>query len=110
MNMKNGIRASWAGSCALLATLSLSALGTPARQSQIATVLDTEQADDVLDVLERRARGVALTQGAWQQVFSSEGYRRLMEREHAMGREFSDSLFRAFGESDTVAIWDRRAS
>ena len=39
----------------------------------------------------------------WQRLFATQGYRRLQERESALGRAFTDSSFQAFLLQDTLA-------
>ncbi|HEX9164413.1 MAG TPA: DUF5700 domain-containing putative Zn-dependent protease [Gemmatimonadales bacterium] len=62
--------------------------------------LDTVQAAAVLALVEGRP---AAAPGAWQALFTSEGYRRLQTREAAMRRAFTDSSFAAFVRSDGLA-------
>ncbi len=56
----------------------------------------TDEADAVLAILEERAGGRAPTESDWQRLFSSEGYRRLKEREASLQRGFEDTSFKEF--------------
>jgi hypothetical protein len=62
----------------------------------------TDEAEAVLAILEG---GVPPAPGtaAWSRLVQSEGYRRLKARETDMGRPFTDSTFRAFVASDSLA-------
>jgi hypothetical protein len=59
-----------------------------------------DQADAALAILQRSG---APTQADWDRLTRSEGYHRLLRREAAMGRPLTDSAFRAFLLSDTMA-------
>jgi hypothetical protein len=56
----------------------------------------TDEAEAVLAILEERAAGRAPADADWQQLFASEGYRRLKQREASLGRAFEDASFREF--------------
>jgi hypothetical protein len=56
----------------------------------------TDEAEAVLAILEKRAAGRAPAEAQWQRLFSSEGYRRLKQREASLQRPFEDSTFRDF--------------
>jgi hypothetical protein len=64
--------------------------------------LVTDEAEAALAILDLRAAGKPIPGAAWHRLFRTEGYRRLRAREHAMGREFEDSAFRAFLTSDSL--------
>jgi len=64
--------------------------------------LDAGEADAALTILDKRASGAAITATDWDRLFATQGYRRLKEREEAMGRAFTDSAFREFLLSDTL--------
>lgn len=68
----------------------------------------TDEADAVLAILDARAAGRAVSDAAWQRVFTSEGYVRLKKRELSMGRAFDDDTFRAFAMSPELL--ERRAT
>jgi hypothetical protein len=59
-----------------------------------------DQADAALAILQRSG---APTEADWDALTRSEGYRRLLRREAAMGRPLTDSAFRSFLLSDTMA-------
>lgn len=69
---------------------------------QDGVTLETDALDATVALLEARADGRSRNDALWDALWQSRGYRRVMEREHAMGRPFSDSLFRAFLLSDTL--------
>jgi hypothetical protein len=80
--------------------------------------LDTSEAEAVLAVLDRLRARHLVEEGTWAQVFSSEPYRRLKQRETHMQRAFTDSAFRRFVASPallaradslrrTLAAWSR---
>lgn len=74
--------------------------------------LDTAEAAAVLAILEAKRADGAVTEGVWQHLFSTEGYRRLQAREAALNRAFTDSSFAGFVRSDTLgrrAVELRRA-
>jgi len=72
---------------------------TPAR---INLQIVTDEADAVLRILEKREISGEITEADWQNVFSSEGYRRLKKRELAMSRPFEDADFKTFVLSDEL--------
>ena len=76
------------------------ALAAPTSRPDLTIV--TDQAEAALAILELRAAGEPVPEGAWRRLFESDGYRRLKAREAAMGRAFEDSSFRAFLRSDTL--------
>jgi hypothetical protein len=63
----------------------------------------TDEAEAVLAVLAKRRAGRPITEEDWRRVFSSEGYTRLKQREHAMRRTFEDEDFRAFVLSEELS-------
>lgn len=68
---------------------------------QVRVVYD--EADAAEAILQKRVAGAQPDSADWARLFASEGYQRLKEREHAMGRmAFTDSAFRAFLLSDTL--------
>jgi hypothetical protein len=70
-------------------------------QPDVAIVRDALDAS--LAILERRAAGLEIPAAVWDSLFSTEGYTRLKERELAFRRPFTDSAFREFLLSDTLA-------
>ena len=65
---------------------------------EVRLVLD--QAEAVIDLLERRRRGDDLTDPDWRSLTASEGYRRLKRRQESFGATGFDDDFRAFIRSD----------
>lgn len=65
--------------------------------------LETEEADAVLSILDKKKNNRQITDADWQQLFSSEGYVRLKKREAAMNRSFEDSAFKNFILSEELA-------
>jgi len=80
--------------CLGLAFLSASALAQPPAGVQVTVV--TDEAEAVLAIADKAARGVVPDSTDWTHLFTSEGYVRLKERELGMGRSFTDSAFRMF--------------
>lgn len=77
--------------CALLAVLLIGA-GAPAPELRF----DVAEAEAVLALLDDQAAGRGIPAAGWERLRASAGYRRLRERETAMGRAFTDEDFRAF--------------
>jgi len=63
----------------------------------------TDEADAVLSILAKRAKQEVVTEGDWQRLFASEGYRRLAKRETEIGAPFTDADFKTFVLSDALA-------
>lgn len=61
-----------------------------------------DEAEAVLTILACRKAGKKLSEKEWQSLFTSEGFKRLQQREHSMGMPFSDDDFRAFVLSDDL--------
>ena len=74
-----------------------------ASPSRVNVRLVTDEADAVLALLARRNANQPITESDWQKIFSSEGYVRLKQREHAMKRSFEDTDFKTFALSDQLA-------
>ena len=70
---------------------------------RVAVRFVADEAEAVLAILDRRAAHEAVRDEDWQRLFHSEGYVRLARREASMHRAFSDSSFRAFVLSDSIA-------
>lgn len=90
-----------------LATLVLLPLLHPpaplaAETPQLAVQRVTDEAEAVLSLLDQRARGETLTDQDWQTLTSTEGYRRLKERDESYGVERFDGTFREFLLSDEL--------
>ncbi len=67
-----------------------------------AVLVVADEAEAVLRILDKRARGETIPDEDWQKVFASEGYRRLKKRELSLSRPFEDADFRAFALSDEL--------
>jgi hypothetical protein len=63
----------------------------------------TDEAEAVLAILAKKQANQPLTDADWQQLFSTEGYVRLKQRETGMQRPFDDAEFKDFVLSDTLA-------
>lgn len=89
---------------AVFAAVALGALAAlPARAQTAAPAADplqvtvvTDQAEAVLDIAEKAARGERVSDEDWRRLFSSEGYVRLKARQTAMKRAMDDNAFRDF--------------
>ncbi len=90
------------------------AKNVPAQRIDLQIV--TDEAEAVLQILEKLENSREVTESDWQKVFSSEGYTRLKKRELAMSRPFEDADFKTFVRSkelglrrkilaDTLAAW-----
>lgn len=68
----------------------------------------TDEAVAVLQILEKKEAGKQITEADWQNIFSSEGYVRLKQREHSLQRPFEDDDFKKFVLSDSL-VKNRKA-
>jgi hypothetical protein len=64
--------------------------------SRLRVPMVSDEADAVLAILEIRSAGGTPVDSDWQRLFTSEGYRRLKEREASLQRGFEDASFREF--------------
>jgi len=86
----------------VLAVLALGAWShAPARgdadaPAVVAVHVDAAEAEQALDLVELAGRGEAIPGNLWQDLFETDGYRRLKVREASMQRDFTDEEFRAF--------------
>jgi regulatory protein YycI of two-component signal transduction system YycFG len=67
-----------------------------AATDRIQLTLNTDEAEAVLAILDKRASGAAVTEADWQRIFTTEPYLRLKKREAQMHRDFTDDDFRKF--------------
>jgi Putative zinc dependent peptidase (DUF5700) len=74
-----------------------------ASPNRIKLQFNTDEAEAVLAILDRRAAGTVVTDSAWQRLFATEPYIRLKRREAAMGRDFTDDDFKSFVLSPELA-------
>jgi hypothetical protein len=93
------------GALALLGTLALPCLAQPGRspRGRVQVLFDTTQASYALSFIETRKDSATWTADDWKELFGTDGYKRLKQREEGMQRPFTDSSFRAFILSDTLA-------
>ncbi|HZT41229.1 MAG TPA: DUF5700 domain-containing putative Zn-dependent protease [Chthonomonadaceae bacterium] len=71
-------------------------------KEQVHVRMDTGEAQAVLAILAKRKAHQTVENADWQRLFASEGYKRLKNREQAMGRPFTDAEFEAFVLSDSL--------
>lgn len=71
--------------------------------SRIELALNTDEAEAVLAILDKRNAGAAIADADWQRLFATEPYVRLKKRESAMHRDFTDDDFKAFVLSAELA-------
>jgi len=87
----------------LLAAFFLCSCATQQRTAAAISVsFETDEAVAVLKILDKRANREPITPGDWADLFKTEGYVRLKEREHAMGRKFEEDIFRDCVMSDEL--------
>jgi hypothetical protein len=65
--------------------------------------LNTDEADAVLAILQKRAAGATVTDADWEHLFATEPYVRLKKREAGMHRDFTDDDFKKFVLSADLA-------
>jgi Putative zinc dependent peptidase (DUF5700) len=89
--------------CRILSSLQgqNSAPGTPSTQIQLK--LNTDEAEALLAILDKRAAGEGVVDADWQRLFATEPYTRLKKREAAMHRDFTDDDFKKFVLSPELA-------
>lgn len=69
---------------------------TPSRaRGRVEIALDTSEADAVLRLVALRRAGKSIAERQWQELFATEPYRRLKQREAKIGEQFGDAR-RAF--------------
>jgi hypothetical protein len=71
--------------------------------NRIQLQLNTDEAEAVLAILDKKAAGAAVTDGDWQHLFATEPYIRLKKREAGMHRDFTDDDFKKFVLSPELA-------
>ena len=57
-------------------------------QEQVSVRLVTDEAEAVLTILAKKKANEAISEADWQQLFATEGYVRLKQRETSMQRSF----------------------
>lgn len=81
----------------------LYAQNAPSASPRIQLQFNTDEAEAVLAILEKRAAGSPVAAADWQRLFSAEPYIRLKKREAAMHRDFTDDDFKNFVLSPELA-------
>jgi hypothetical protein len=71
--------------------------------NRIQLQLNTDEAEAVLAILDKRAGGTAVADSDWQHLFATEPYLRLKKREAGMRRDFTDDDFKKFVLSPDLA-------
>ena len=72
-------------------------------QEQVNVRLVTDEAEAVLNILAKKKANEAISEADWQQLFATEGYVRLKQRETSMQRSFEDADFKTFVLSEQLA-------
>lgn len=80
----------------LSATLSSLGAQSPTANSRIQLTLNTDEAEAVLVILDKRAAATPVADADWQRLFATEPYIRLKKREASMHRDFTDDDFKKF--------------
>lgn len=73
-----------------------------ANTDRIDLKFDTSEADAVLAILDKSARGQPVDDAEWKRLFTSEPYLRLKKREASFRRDFTDDDFKKFVLSDRL--------
>jgi hypothetical protein len=94
-------RFAWSRRPSLVLLLCL-ACRTRAPEPRLRVPMVTDEARAVLALLARRARGEEPATADWEALFTSDGYRRLQQRERSLDRPFDDSTFRSFVRADSL--------
>ncbi len=72
-------------------------------QDRVQLQINASEAELALAIVEKHAKGMAISDAEWQKLLESEPYVRLKKRETAMRRPFTDDEFKAFLLSADVA-------
>ena len=72
-------------------------------QERLNVRLVTDEAEAVLTILAKKKANERISDADWQQLFATEGYVRLKQRETSMQRSFEDADFKTFVLSDQLA-------
>jgi hypothetical protein len=86
----------------LVLALPLAAFGK-VTQERVNVLLVTDEAEAVLTILAKKKANEAISDADWQQLFATEGYVRLKQRETSMQRSFEDADLKTFVLSDQLA-------
>lgn len=68
----------------------------PSTLNRIQLTFNTDEAEAVLAILDKRAAGAAVVDADWQRLFTTEPYIRLKKREASLHRDFTDEDFKKF--------------
>lgn len=71
--------------------------------NRVQLTFNTDEAEAVLSILDKRAAGTAVADSDWQRLFATEPYVRLKKREAGMHRDFTDEDFKKFVLSPELA-------
>ena len=74
-----------------------------ANDPRVNVTIVTDQADAVLNILDKRAANKRSNSRDWRRLVNSEGYSRLKAREESLGREFTEQAFIEFLNSRELA-------
>lgn len=80
----------------------LAALAAICLHQDIRVRLVTDEPEVALQLLQERQDGKTISDSDWSRLFSTEGYKRLQERELGMKRGFTDEDFKTFILSDDL--------
>lgn len=75
----------------------------PAQPPAVNVRLVTDEAEAVLAILAKKKANEPISDADWKQLFATEGYARLKQRETSMQRSFEDADFKTFVLSDQLA-------
>ncbi|WP_353069924.1 DUF5700 domain-containing putative Zn-dependent protease [Tunturibacter empetritectus] len=71
-------------------------MATAQTTPSVQLTLDTSEAEQALQILDKEAAHQAVNPEDWQRLFATTPYQWLKDREAAMGREFTDETFKHF--------------
>ncbi|HSI88944.1 MAG TPA: DUF5700 domain-containing putative Zn-dependent protease [Pyrinomonadaceae bacterium] len=86
-----------------IATALLVTIHAFADDQRVKVTIVTDQADAVLNILDKRAANKRSNSRDWRRLVNSEGYSRLKAREESLGREFTEQAFIEFLDSPELA-------
>ena len=85
-------------------------LASEGQESRVEVRIDATQARSTLDLFDARMRGEPVLEAHWSEIFESDGFRRVVERERGMEarfgleRTFTEEAFRAWATSDEALV------
>jgi hypothetical protein len=97
---------------ACIAWICLSAAARPVNAARrVGLVLDSSEADQALQILDKEHEGRRVDAADWARLFAAQPYQWLKGREASLGRGFTDDQFKQFLESREAqasrAVWRR---